>query len=166
MNENDEDVVHAGIVSNLKKPLNSGRFCNSPPTGSNISFPATAAARTVSGRRASRYGSGNSLVLSHCTEQQERFIRGTAPVSASQRKAPLHHRSGRKRARGAGADFVLACDVRFAASESAIFGQREPAFGLIPGVGGIQHLGPLMSLGRALEVMLSAEDYRVELGER
>jgi hypothetical protein len=33
MKENDEDVVHAGIVSNLKKPLNSGRFCNSPPTG-------------------------------------------------------------------------------------------------------------------------------------
>jgi hypothetical protein len=33
MNENDEDVVPAGIVSNLKKPLNSGRFCNSPPTG-------------------------------------------------------------------------------------------------------------------------------------
>jgi hypothetical protein len=32
MNENDEDVVHAGIVSNLKKTLNSGRFCNSKPT--------------------------------------------------------------------------------------------------------------------------------------
>jgi hypothetical protein len=26
-------VVHPGIVSNLKKPQNSGRFCNSPPTG-------------------------------------------------------------------------------------------------------------------------------------
>ena len=34
MNENDEDVVHDGIVSNLKNSQNSGRFCNSPPTDS------------------------------------------------------------------------------------------------------------------------------------
>ena len=33
MGENDEDVVHAGIVSNLKNSRNSGRFFNSPPTG-------------------------------------------------------------------------------------------------------------------------------------
>jgi hypothetical protein len=32
MNENDQDVVHAGIVSKSKKSRNSGRFCNSPPT--------------------------------------------------------------------------------------------------------------------------------------
>ena len=32
MNENDEDVVHAGIVSKLKNSQNSGRFCNSPST--------------------------------------------------------------------------------------------------------------------------------------
>jgi hypothetical protein len=33
MNENDEDVVHDGIVSNLQNSQNSGRVCNSPPTG-------------------------------------------------------------------------------------------------------------------------------------
>jgi hypothetical protein len=33
MNENDDHVEHAGIVSNLKNPQNSGRFCNSPPSG-------------------------------------------------------------------------------------------------------------------------------------
>src|SRR5215472_4456977 len=33
MNENDEDVVHDGLGSNLKKSQNSGRFCDSPPTG-------------------------------------------------------------------------------------------------------------------------------------
>ena len=33
MNENDDDVEHAGVVSNLKTCQNSGRFCNSPPTG-------------------------------------------------------------------------------------------------------------------------------------
>src|SRR6478672_6876021 len=37
------------------------------------------------------------------------------------------------RVRGVGSEFVLACDMRFAARESAIFGQFEPAFGVIPG---------------------------------
>jgi enoyl-CoA hydratase/carnithine racemase len=70
------------------------------------------------------------------------------------------------RVRGAGSEFVLACDMRFAARESAIFGQPEPAFGLIPGGGGVQHLARLMGRARALEVMLSAEDYDAELAER
>ena len=70
------------------------------------------------------------------------------------------------RVRGAGSEFVLACDMRFAARESAIFGQPETGFGLIPGGGGIQHLSRLMGRGRALEVMLSAQDYDAELAER
>jgi enoyl-CoA hydratase/carnithine racemase len=70
------------------------------------------------------------------------------------------------RVRGAGSEFVLACDMRFAARESAIFGQPETAFGLIPGGGAIQHLTRLMGRARALEVMLSAEDYDAELAER
>lgn len=43
------------------------------------------------------------------------------------------------RARGAGSEVVLACDMRFAARETAIFGQFEPAFGQIPGGGGAQY---------------------------
>jgi enoyl-CoA hydratase/carnithine racemase len=70
------------------------------------------------------------------------------------------------RVRGVGSEFVLACDMRFAARESAIFGQFEPSFGVIPGAGGAQHLARLMGRGRALEVMLSAEDYDAELAER
>jgi enoyl-CoA hydratase/carnithine racemase len=70
------------------------------------------------------------------------------------------------RVRGVGSEFVLACDMRFAARESAIFGQFEPAFGVIPGAGAAQHLTRLMGRGRALEVMLSAEDYDAELAER
>ena len=70
------------------------------------------------------------------------------------------------RVRAAGSEFVLACDMRFAARESAIFGQPEPAFGSMPGGGGIQHLARLMGRARALEVMLSAEDYDAELAER
>jgi enoyl-CoA hydratase/carnithine racemase len=70
------------------------------------------------------------------------------------------------RVRGAGSEFVLACDMRFAARESALFGQFEPAFGALPGGGAAQHLARLMGRGRALEVMLSAEDFDAELAER
>jgi enoyl-CoA hydratase/carnithine racemase len=70
------------------------------------------------------------------------------------------------RVRGAGSEFVLACDMRFAARESAIFGQPELGLGIIPGGGGVQHLVRLMGRARALEVMLSAEDYDAELAER
>jgi enoyl-CoA hydratase/carnithine racemase len=70
------------------------------------------------------------------------------------------------RVRGAGSEFVLACDMRFAAHESAIFAQFEPAFGLIPGGGAAQHLTRLMGRARALEVMLSAQDYNADLAER
>jgi len=70
------------------------------------------------------------------------------------------------RVRGAGSEFVLACDMRFAARESAIFGQPEPGLGVNPGAGGIQHLARLMGRARALEVMLSAEDYDADLAER
>ena len=70
------------------------------------------------------------------------------------------------RVRAAGSEFVLACDMRFAARETAIFCQFEPAFGLLPGGGAAQHLTRLMGRGRALEVMLSAQDYGAELAER
>ena len=70
------------------------------------------------------------------------------------------------RVRAAGSEFVLACDMRFAALETAIFNQFEPAFGLLPGGGAVQHLTRLMGRGRALEVMLSAQDYSAELADR
>jgi enoyl-CoA hydratase/carnithine racemase len=70
------------------------------------------------------------------------------------------------RVRGAGSEFVLSCDMRFAARERAIFGQFEPAFGQVPGGGATQYLTRLMGRARALEVMLSAGDYDADLAER
>src|SRR5205807_7778816 len=70
------------------------------------------------------------------------------------------------RVRAAGSEFVLACDMRFAARESAIFSQPEPALGVVPGGGAVQHLTRLMGRARALEVILGAEDYSAELAER
>lgn len=70
------------------------------------------------------------------------------------------------RARGAGSEFVLACDMRFAARETAILGQPEVGFGLIPGAGGMQYLARLMGRGRALEAVLTGGDYDADLAER
>lgn len=70
------------------------------------------------------------------------------------------------RVRGVGSEFVLACDMRFAAQETAIFGQFESVFGVIPGAGGVQHLARLLGRARALEVMLGTEDYDADLAER
>ena len=63
------------------------------------------------------------------------------------------------RVRAAGSEFVLACDMRFAARESAIFGQFEPAFGTVPG-GAPSSTSRGYGPGRALEVMLSAQRLR------
>ena len=70
------------------------------------------------------------------------------------------------RVRGAGSEFVLACDMRFAARDRAIFAQFESAFGQIPGGGGTQYLTRLMGRARALEVLLTADDYDADLAER
>src|SRR5215475_4931314 len=67
------------------------------------------------------------------------------------------------RVRGAGSEFALACDMRFAARQRAIFGQFEPAFGQIPGGGAVQYLTRLLGRARALEVMLTADDYDADL---
>ena len=70
------------------------------------------------------------------------------------------------RVRSAGSEFVLACDMRFAARESAVFAQFESAFGQIPGGGATQYLTRIMGRARTLEVLLSAQDYDAPLAER
>jgi enoyl-CoA hydratase/carnithine racemase len=69
------------------------------------------------------------------------------------------------RVRGAGCEFILACDMRFA-GHRAIFGQPEVGVGAIPGGGAAQHLTRLMGRGRALEALLGADDFPADLAER
>lgn len=72
----------------------------------------------------------------------------------------------RGRARGAGSELVLACDMRFAARENTVLGQPEVGFGVLPGAGGIQHLGRLLGRGRAMEAILGAADFDADEAER
>jgi enoyl-CoA hydratase/carnithine racemase len=62
----------------------------------------------------------------------------------------------RGRARGEGSEFALACDLRFASREKAMFGQPEVGTGLVPGGGSIEVL-PARS--RTLEIVLGSEDF-------
>ncbi|HUA03171.1 MAG TPA: enoyl-CoA hydratase/isomerase family protein [Solirubrobacteraceae bacterium] len=64
----------------------------------------------------------------------------------------------RGRARGAGSEFVLACDLRFASRENTLLGQFEVATGLVPGGGPMARLSRLAGRGRALEILLVADD--------
>jgi enoyl-CoA hydratase/carnithine racemase len=72
----------------------------------------------------------------------------------------------RGRARGAGSEFLLATDVRFASRERALLGQFEIAAGLIPGGGGVSRLVRLVGRGRALEIMASGGDFDADTAER
>lgn len=72
----------------------------------------------------------------------------------------------RGRTRGIGNEFVLACDMRFASRQSALFGQPEVGVGLIPGGGALEWLPRLVGRSRALEIALSADDFDADVAER
>jgi enoyl-CoA hydratase/carnithine racemase len=76
----------------------------------------------------------------------EAFARASKPVIASIHGYCL----------GGGLEIALACDIRIASAD-AVFGLPEPAFGLIPGGGGTQRLPRLIGIGRAIDLLLSAE---------
>jgi enoyl-CoA hydratase/carnithine racemase len=72
----------------------------------------------------------------------------------------------RGRARGGGCEFALACDLRFASRETAIFGQPEVGLGLIPGGGALERLPLLVGRARAIEIVLGANDFDADTAER
>ena len=61
--------------------------------------------------------------------------------------------------RGVSSEFVLACDMRFASRENTLLGQPEVGVGVHPGGGGTERLPPLVGRGRALEIVLGANDF-------
>ena len=72
----------------------------------------------------------------------------------------------RGRARGAGSEFVIATDLRFASREKAVLGQFEIGVGAIPGGGPASRLPALVGRGRALEILLGGCDFDGDLAER
>ena len=69
-------------------------------------------------------------------------------------------------ARGAGSEFVLATDIRFASREKAVLGQMEVGFGAVPGGGAAGRLPALVGRGRAFEILLGGGDFDGDLAER
>lgn len=72
----------------------------------------------------------------------------------------------RGRTRGGGNEFSLACDLRYASLEKALFGQPEVGSGILPGGGGSERLPRLAGRDRALEIILSSQDYSAHDAER
>lgn len=62
---------------------------------------------------------------------------------------------------GGGCEISMACDIRIA-SEKAVFGQPEVGLGITPGFGGTQRLARIVGLGKAKELIYTAQNIKAD----
>ena len=72
----------------------------------------------------------------------------------------------RGRVGGGGAELSSACDMRFGDLETFRWNQMEVPLGILPGGGGTQRIPRLIGIGRAMEVVLGADDVDAATAER
>lgn len=71
----------------------------------------------------------------------------------------------RGRTRGGGNELALALDLTYASREKAFFGQPEVGTAVIPGGGGTERLPRAIGRSRALEAILTSDDYDAATAE-
>jgi enoyl-CoA hydratase/carnithine racemase len=72
----------------------------------------------------------------------------------------------RGRASGIGSELALAADMRFASREKAVLSQFEVGAGFVPGGGPTANLPRIVGRGRAIEILIGADDFDAEMAER
>jgi enoyl-CoA hydratase/carnithine racemase len=72
----------------------------------------------------------------------------------------------RGRTRGVGSEFALACDMRFASREKAVFAQIEVGLGVVCGGGATEWLTAYAGRARTLEIICGADDFSAETAEK
>ena len=82
------------------------------------------------------------------------------------RLRPVTIASIRGRASGIGSEIALAVDMRFASRDKAFLSQFEVGAGFVPGGGPTARLPRQVGRGRALEILLAADEINGDLAER
>jgi enoyl-CoA hydratase/carnithine racemase len=72
----------------------------------------------------------------------------------------------RGRASGIGSELALAADMRFASREKGVISQFEVGAGFVPGGGPMARLPRLVGRGRAIEILIGADDFDADTAER
>ena len=72
----------------------------------------------------------------------------------------------RGRASGIGSELALAADMRFASRERGVISQFEVGAGFVPGGGPMARLPRLVGRGRAIEILIGADDFDADTAER